>query len=93
LAHGVTGARILVETLLERGGDGDVREAEAAMERLAAAGMDGLVVVDVILLRLQALLARARGEDAAFGDFVGRYRDMATAFGFEGHLAMANALT
>jgi hypothetical protein len=36
-----------VETLLERGADGDVAEAEAAIERLAAAPTDeGLVLRD-----------------------------------------------
>ncbi|MCW2516800.1 MAG: hypothetical protein JWR11_5842 [Mycobacterium sp.] len=93
LAHGVTAAGILVETLLERDGDGDVREAEAATERLVGAGVDGLVLVDVIVLRLRALLARAGGDEAAFGDLVSRYRAKASALGYEGHVAMADALT
>jgi hypothetical protein len=93
LAHGVTAAGILVETLLERDGDGDVREAEAATERLVVAGVDGLVLVDVIVLRLRALLARAGGDEAAFGDLVSRYRAKASALGYEGHVAMADALT
>ena len=37
LAWGVPATGVLVETLLERGADGDVVEAEAAIERLAAA--------------------------------------------------------
>ena len=55
----------LVETLLDRGTDSDVAEAEAAIERLAAAPADeGLVMRDIWLLRLRALLARAHGDDA-----------------------------
>ena len=74
-----------METLLERGAEGDVVEAEAAIERLAAAPADeGLVIRDIWLLRLRALLARAHG-DAAYANFRDRYRDMAKQFGFEGH--------
>ena len=49
---------VLVETLLNRGADGDVAEAEAAIERLAAAPADDrLPVRDIWLLRLRALLS------------------------------------
>ena len=49
---------VLVETLLDRGAESDVAEAEAAIERLATAPADeGLVIRDVWLLRLRALLA------------------------------------
>ena len=64
---GATG--VLVETLLERGADGDVVEAEAATERLAAAPADkGLVIREIWLLRLRALLARAHGHEAAIAN-------------------------
>jgi adenylate cyclase len=46
-----------------------------------------------MLLRLQALLARARGDEAAYRQFVDRYRATATSYGFEGHMAMADALS
>src|SRR5262249_6796471 len=36
LGYGIPATGVLVETLLERGADGDVAEAEAAIERLAA---------------------------------------------------------
>jgi hypothetical protein len=49
----------LVETLLDRGTDSDVAEAEAAIERLETAPADeGLVMRDIWLLRPRALLAR-----------------------------------
>ena len=67
LVHGVWGTAILVETLLDRGADGDVSEAEAAIDRLAVAPADeGLVMRDIWLLRLRALLARAYGDAAAY---------------------------
>ena len=84
---------VLVETLLDRGADGDVAEAETAIERLAAAPTDpGFVLNEVWLLRLRALLARARGDDAAYADFRDRYRNMAKTLGFEGHLKWAEAM-
>ena len=93
LAWGVPATGVLVETLLDRGADGDVAEAEAAIERLAAAPADeGLVIRDIWLLRLRALLARAHGDAAAYADFRDRYRDMARTLGFEGHIAWAEAM-
>ena len=70
LSWGIPATGVLVETLLDRGAEGDVAEAEAAIERLAAAPADdGLAIRDIWLLRLRALLARARGDDAAYRDF------------------------
>jgi hypothetical protein len=84
---------VLVETLLNRGTDADVVEAEAAIERLAAAPTDdGISPRAILLLRLRALLARARGDEAAYRDFRDRYRAMATSVGFEGHMAWAEAI-
>jgi hypothetical protein len=85
---GVPTTGVLVQTLLERGTDADVAEAEAAIERLAVAPADDrLVIREIWLLRLRALLARARGDQAAYRDFRDRYRDMAKTLGFEGHIA------
>ena len=68
-------------------------EAEAAIERLAAAPADeGLVLRDIWLLRLRALVARARGDAAAYAQFRDRYRDMAKTLGYEGHIAWAEAM-
>ena len=61
------GTGVLVETLLERGAEGDVAEAQAAIDRLAnLPADDGSAMRDIWLLRLRALLARARGDDAAY---------------------------
>ena len=93
LAWGVPSTGVLVETLLDRGTESDAAEAEAAIERLATAPADeGLVIREVWLLRLRALLARARGDAAAYCDFRDRYRDMAKTLGFEGHIAWAEAM-
>ena len=78
LGWGVPATGVLVETLLDRGTDNDVAEAEAAIERLAAAPTDDrLAGRDILLLRLRALLARARGDAAAYAHFRDRYRAMA----------------
>ena len=93
LLWGVPATGVLVETLLDRGADGDVAEAEAAIERLAAAPTDdGVAVRDILLLRLRALLARAHGDDTGYRDYRDRYRDMSTSLGFEGHIAWAEAM-
>jgi hypothetical protein len=94
LGWGIPATGLLVETLLDRGADGDLAEAAAATERLAAAPADeGLVIRDIWLLRLRALLARAHGDAAAYAHFRDRYRDMAKTLGFEGHIAWAEAMT
>jgi hypothetical protein len=93
LLWGVSATGVLVETLLDRGADGDVAEAEAAIERLAAApAEEGLVIREIWLLRLRALLAQAHGDAAAYAHFRDRYRDMAKSLGFEGHIAWAEAM-
>jgi len=94
LFFGVWGTGVLVETLLERGGEGDVAEAHETIERLAdLPAHDGSAGREITLLRLRALLARARGDDVAHRDLVARYRTMAEALGFEGHLAWAEAMS
>jgi hypothetical protein len=94
LAWGPPATGVLVQTLLDRGADDDVAEAEATIERLAAAPTDeGLVIREIWLLRLRALLAQAHGDDAAYAHFRDGYRDMARTLGFEGHIAWAEAMT
>jgi hypothetical protein len=93
LFHGIWGTGVLVETLLGRGAEGDLAEAQAAIHRLAnLAADDGSAVLDITLLRLRALLARARGDEAAYRDHRDRYRAMAQSLGFEGHMAWAEAM-
>jgi hypothetical protein len=92
LAWGTQATGVLVETMLDHGTDADMAEAEAAIERLAAAPADdNLAVRDIWLLRLQALLARARGDDATYAHLRDRHREMATALEFDGHIAWAEA--
>ena len=91
--YGVWGTGVLVETLVERGAEGDLAEAQQAIDRLANLSADERWAVrDITLLRLRALLARARGDDAAYRDVVGRYRTMAESLGFEGHIDWAQAM-
>jgi hypothetical protein len=71
----------------------DVAEAEAAIERLPAPTDDGLAARDILLLRLRALMTRARGDQTSYQEPVDRYHAMAKSLGFEGHIAWAEALT
>ena len=83
-----------METLLERGAEGDLAEAQEAIDRLANLPVDEhWAMLEITLLRLRALLARANGDDTAFRDYRDRYRAMATELGFEGHIAWAEAMT
>jgi class 3 adenylate cyclase len=85
--------RVMVDVLLARGQESDIREAEVATERLAAVIRPdtGLAMREVILLRMRALIARARGDEASFHDGWSRYRAAAQSHGYLGHIAMADA--
>ena len=75
-----------MEALLARGAESDLRDAQAAIDRLDGVPTDpGFVLHDSRLLRLRALLARAQGDDP-YRDYRDRYRAMARSLGFEGHM-------
>jgi adenylate cyclase len=84
----------MVETLLGRGRQSDIEEAAAVLEdfarALSAAGT--WASRDLTIQRLRALLARARGDEAAYRDFRDRYRARANELGYEGHMAWAAAM-
>jgi hypothetical protein len=93
LSWGIPATGVLVETLLDRGAQDDVAEAEAAIERLAAEPADdGLAIREIWLLRMRALLARARGDDSAYTNLRKHYRAMADSLGYEGHIDWATAM-
>jgi class 3 adenylate cyclase len=84
------GTRILVETLLDRGARGDLVEAQEVIDQLAALQADQPTAIrEITLLKLRALLARARGHNVAYCDLANHYRGMAESLGFEGHIAWA----
>jgi adenylate cyclase len=84
---------VLVESLLRRSTGADLDEAQTAITRLTAASTgSGLVIFDVLVLRLRALLARAQGDESPYRDLVNRYRAIAESLGYEGHIAMAAAM-
>ena len=64
---GIVATGVLVETLLDRGTDGDVAEAEAAISCWRPhQPTTGSVIREIWLLRLRALLARAHGDEPAY---------------------------
>jgi len=92
--YGVWGTGVLVETLLERGTESDLAEAQQEFDRLANLRADhDSAMLEITLLRLRAQLARARGDDVAYRDLAIRYRAMAESLGFEGHIGWAKAMT
>ena len=76
---------VLVESLLSRGTDADLVEAEAAIGRLAAVPTDpGFVLHELPLLRLRSLLARVHGDEVGYRKFTDRYRRMAMTLASKG---------
>ena len=98
LGWSIPATGVLVETLLDRAADGDLAEAEAAIERLAESAIEAapadrsFAVRDIWLLRLRALLARAHRDAVSYALFRDRYRDMAMTLGFDGHIEWAEAM-
>ena len=93
LLYGPAATGVLVETLLDRGAESDVVEAEAAIIRLAdAPADDGVVIREIWLLRMRALMAQTRGDDTGYREYRDRYRARATSLGFEGHMKWAEAM-
>jgi hypothetical protein len=86
-------ATVLAEALLRRGADGDMQEAQATIDELAAAPTEPEFVLNELpLLRMRASLAQARGDETSYHDFTERYRARATMLGFQGHMAWAGAV-
>jgi adenylate cyclase len=84
---------VLVEALLNRGREKDLDEAQTVIDNLAATPSEpGFVYHELPLLRLNAMLAKARGDEERYRDFRERYRGRAESSGFEGHVAMAHAM-
>jgi adenylate cyclase len=91
--YGAPATTVLVEALLRRGLDTDLQEAQGAIDRLAAVPTEpGFVLHEIQLLRLRALLARVHRDAASYEDFRDRYRVMAKKLGFEGHIAVSEAM-
>jgi hypothetical protein len=72
------GIAVFVETLLDRCGDGDREDGQAAIDRLVALPTDPeLVLNEITLLRLTVLLARVHGDEtptATIGIATARWR-------------------
>ena len=91
--YGVWGTGVLVQTLLERGTQDDVAETQRVIDRLKIQCADqDSAMLEITLLRLRALLSRARGDDDAYPDLASRYCAMAKSLGFEGHIAWAEEM-
>jgi AAA ATPase domain len=92
-AWGVVASAVFVGTLLDRGGESDLAEAEAATDRMETAPLEmASECLDLWLLRMRALLADARGDESVYRDYRDRYRATATALGFLGHMQWAEAM-
>jgi class 3 adenylate cyclase len=84
---------VLTDILLESGEERDIDEADRVIERLASGPVEEVAYREVWLLRMRALVARARGDQIRYGELARRYRELATSLGYEGHMATAEAMT
>ncbi|BBY44585.1 ATP-binding protein [Mycolicibacterium celeriflavum] len=84
---------VLVEALLRRGLADDLAAAQQAIDRLAAVPTDpGYLMHELPLLRLNAMTARARGDEPGHRRFLARFRMRAQEAEFEAsvtHLALS----
>jgi class 3 adenylate cyclase len=93
LSYGLWGASVLVETLLDGGNEGDLAEAQAAIDRLVNVRADkDSTMREITLMRLRALQASAIGDDLTYRDLSSDYSAMAKSLGFDGHIAWAQAM-
>jgi adenylate cyclase len=84
-------SRKLVDT--PRHCDEDLDEAQTVIDNLAATPTEpGYVYHELPLLRLNAMLAKARGDEERYRDCRDRYRARAESTGLEGHIALAHAM-
>lgn len=75
---------VLVDSLLRRGSVHDVKEAHAAIDRLAGCTVEpGFVFYELAVLRSRASLALFRGDKLAFAQVEKRYREVTTSAGFD----------
>jgi hypothetical protein len=80
-AVGATG--LLVQTLLERGDKDDLSEAQVEIDRLTSLRAEhDSAMLEITVLGLRGLLARARGDMDAARDYFGRYLAMTKSLGF-----------
>jgi adenylate cyclase len=84
---------VLVEALLSRARAGDIDAAQRAIDRLASVPTEpGFVLHELPVLRLRALLARAHGDEPGYRRFLERFAARAREAGFEGCVALAEAM-
>jgi class 3 adenylate cyclase len=87
-------AELLGELLLRRGGAGDLGEVDMVVDRLAAVRTDpGYVFNELSLLRLRALLARARGDEAGYRLYAKGHGELADSIGFDASMSPAAAMS
>jgi class 3 adenylate cyclase len=85
-------ATVLVESLLDRRAEGDLQEARAVVDRLAASSLGPEYLLhELPVLRLRSLLAQAHGDAVAHQQFIDDFRAKAAAAGFE-PLAISDGL-
>lgn len=90
---GVPTAAVLVELLERRGSYRDLADAEAVIAKVTSLTAERrLGLHDIWLLRMRALVARARTDRSTYRDLREKYTRMAVDLGFQGHITFAETL-
>ncbi|KRE28509.1 hypothetical protein ASG82_07300 [Mycobacterium sp. Soil538] len=83
--HLGTATAVLVESLVRRGGEADLRRAHAALDRLEARSVDpGFALHELASLRMRGVLARAEHDEDAYRSYIRRYQAFRHTLQFDG---------
>jgi adenylate cyclase len=85
-------AATLIELLLTRGRDADLREAQDVLASIAELNGSGYALDQMVSFLIRAFMALAGGDEGAYRDFAERFRTMATSLEAEGFIAIAETM-
>jgi hypothetical protein len=93
LGWGILGTGVLAETLLAHDAKRALAEVTELIDQLVSLpDHHGSAIRHVMVLRLRALHARARGDDASYRELATQYHAAASSFGYKGHIAWAEQM-
>jgi tetratricopeptide (TPR) repeat protein len=86
-------AATLIELLMTRGGQADLREAHDLLDSITELNSSGYALDQMVSFLIRAFLAQVEGDTTAYRDFAQRFGTMATSLDAEGFMAMAKAMS
>ncbi len=86
-------AATLIELLLARGRDLDLREVHEVLDSSAELNNSSYALDQMVSLLARAFVAQSEGDETAYRSYAERFRAKARALEAEGFIALANAMT